>query len=196
VTKPKNNPEIKKGIRHQSGSILFPLLISISITAMSVFYFYFNSFQMRKLEDQKLVHVSNLTALENSARALLNSQGPLMASAQLAANGNFFRCLNDPEFNCNVATPQNFTLLSADGSTFLDPTNPSQGLDSGMQTCTSFPSLSCPFRYELKWYSQCIGFGPCYSPDLIIQGRLVVGDLPSVKFNINPVNYSFEVKVR
>lgn len=196
MTKPKHHPEFKIGLRHQNGSILFPLLISISITAMSVFYFYFNSFQMRRLEDQKLVHVSNLTAYQNSVRALLNSQGPLMASAQLPANGNFFRCLNDPEFNCNVTTPQNFTLLNADGTTFLDPSNPGQGLDSGMQICTSFPSLSCPFRYELKWTRECYGFGPCYSPDLIIKGQLVVGDLPSVKFNINPVNYTFEVKVR
>ncbi len=163
---------------------------------MSIFYFYFNAFQIRKLEDQKLVHVSNLTAYEYSLRALLNNQSSLMASAQLTNNSLFLRCLNDPEYDCNVTTPQHFVLLSGDGTVFNDSSDPSRGIDSGMQTCTSFPSLTCPFRYELKWSRECVGLGPCYSPDLIIRGELLVASLPSIKFNINPANYTFEVKVR
>lgn len=172
-------------------------MIAIGITAMSIFYYYFNAFQMRKLEDQKLVHVSNLTAYQYSLRALLNSQNAFMASAQHASNSVFYRCLNQPDYDCNVTNPQDFTLVNADGTVLNDSSNASSGIDSGMQACTSFPSVSCPFRFELKWSRECVAVsGPCYSPDLYIRGQLVVADLPSVKFNINPANYIFEVKVR
>jgi hypothetical protein len=179
------------------GSILFPMVVAISIAAMSIFYYYSNAYLMRKLEDQKLSNVSNLSAYVQSVRALLNSQSALMKSVQLAGNGSLASCLNDPEFDCiGVATEQNFVLASEDGSIFNDPTSASNGVDPGGLACNSFPSITCPFRYELKWSRECVGLGPCRSPDLFIRGQLVIANLSSLKFNINPSNYAFQVKLR
>lgn len=181
---------------NERGSLIFPMVIAIGISAFSISYYYYNSFMIRKMEDQKLVHVSQLSAYEQSVKALLNSQRALMLSAQLAANGDFFSCLNDPEYDCVVPSEQDFTLLNETGAMFIDPSNATNGLDSAMQNCTTYPSITCPFRYELKWSRECIGLGPCRTPDLFIRGQLVVASLPSIKFTINPVNFAFQVKVR
>jgi len=183
-------------IRGSRGSLIFPMVIAIGITAFSISYYYYNAFLFRKLEDQKLVHVSQLTAYVHSIKALLNSQSAFIQSAQLAANGDFFRCLNDPEFDCAVATEQNFTLINETGVVFNDTTLATAGIDSATAACNSFPSITCPFRYELKWSRECVGLGPCYSPDLYIRGQLLLGNLPSIKFNLNAVNFAFQVKVR
>ncbi len=172
------------------------MVIAIGITAFSISYYYYNAFLFRKLEDQKIVHVSQLSAFENSVKALLNSQRAFMTSAQLAANGDFYRCLNDPEFDCAVAAEQDFTLLNETGAAFIDPTKATSGIDSATQACNNFPSLTCPFRYELKWSRECVGLGPCRSPDLYIRGQLKIADLPSMKFNLNVANFSFQVKIR
>ena len=160
------------------------MVIAIGITAFSISYYYYNAFLFRKLEDQKIVHVSQLSAFENSVKALL------------AANGDFYRCLNDPEFDCAVAAEQDFTLLNETGAAFIDPTKATSGIDSATQACNNFPSLTCPFRYELKWSRECVGLGPCRSPDLYIRGQLKIADLPSMKFNLNVANFSFQVKIR
>lgn len=173
------------------------MVVSLSIAAMSISYYYYNAFLMRKLEDQKLVHVSNLSAYAQSIRALLNSQAAMMKSVALPGNGDLARCLNDPEFDCiGVDTERNFILMSDDGTVFNDPTPANNGVDSGGLACDTFPSVNCPFRYELKWSRECVGLGPCRSPDIFIRGQLVLANLSSFKFNINPVNYTLQVKLR
>ena len=172
------------------------MMVALGVAAMSVWYYYHNAFMMRKMEDQKLVHVSNLTAYMQSVKALLKSQGGVMLSAQLPANDPFLQCLNDPEYDCQMATEQNFILMNEDGTVFNDPTKATAGIDSLTLACDSFPSVNCPFRYQLKWSRECVGMGPCRSPDLFIRGELVVGGVPGIKYNINPVNYSFQVKIR
>jgi hypothetical protein len=152
---------------------------------------------LQKVEYQKLVHVSNLTAYTQSVKSLLISQRSLMSSLQLPANGNLYQCLNDPEYDCNVAAEQNFTLMNDDGTVFNDPTSASNGITSTLQKCTDFPSVNCPFRYELKWSRGCVTpSGPCRTPDLYVRGQLVVGTLAGIKFNINPANYTLQVKIR
>jgi hypothetical protein len=170
--------------------------MSLTIAAMSVCYYYYNSFLLRKLEDQKLMYVSNLTAYTHSIKSLLNSQKSVMTSAQLPANGDFFKCLNDPEFDCTVATEQNFVLMNEDGSVFNDTSSATAGIDGTGVACNSYPSLQCPFRYELKWSRECVSVGPCRTPDLYIRGQLFVGDFSSMKFNINPVNFTVQMKLR
>lgn len=171
-------------------------MVALSSGVLYMCYFFYNSFSLQKIEDQKLVHVSNLTAYTHSIKSLLVSQVAMMSSAQLPANGNFYQCLNNPEFDCNVTAEQAFTLMNEDGSIFNDPTSASNGITSNLQTCTNFPSVNCPFRYELKWSRECIDPGPCRTPDLFVRGQLVVGNLAGIKFNINPVNYTLQVKVR
>lgn len=163
---------------------------------MSVCYYYYNAFLLRKLEDQKLMHVSNLTAYVHSVKSLLNSQRAVMGSVQLPGNGDLYKCLNDPEFDCAVAAEQDFILLNDDGTVFNDPTSATAGIDSTAAACNSYPSIRCPFRYELKWSRECMGLGPCRSPDLYIRGQLQVGVFSSLKFNINPVNFNLQVKLR
>ncbi|MGZ5278795.1 MAG: hypothetical protein ACXWC9_02560 [Pseudobdellovibrionaceae bacterium] len=192
----EKRPSVFRIIQGSRGNLIFPMVMAIGITAFSVSYYYYNAFLFRKLEDQKLVHVSQLTAYEYSIKALLNSQAAFIQSAQLPANGDFWSCLNDPEFDCAVATEQNFALLNETGAPFNDTTLATAGIDSAALPCNTFPSITCPFRYELKWSRECIGLGPCQTPDLFIRGQLILGDLPSVKFNINAVNFTFQTKVR
>jgi hypothetical protein len=183
-------------ISNTKGAALLVMMTALTSGILYMCYYFYNSFSLRKVEDQKLVHVSNLTAYTQSTKSLLISQKAFMNSAQLPVNGAFYQCLNNPEYDCNVAVEQNFTLLSEDGTIFNDPSSAGNGITSTLLPCTSFPSVDCPFRYELKWSRECIGSGPCRTPDLFIRGQLVVGNLAGIKFNLNPVNYTLQVKIR
>ncbi|MEN0057403.1 MAG: hypothetical protein AAGB31_01105 [Bdellovibrio sp.] len=182
-------------IRNSRGSLIFPMVIALMIMIFSIFYFYHNAFMVRKVEDQRLLSVGGLKALVVSTKALLNSPHAFMTSAQLTSNGSFWNCLNNPNFNCNVSTEQDFNLLNEDGTLYVDMTA-GRGYTPTFESCDSYPSLACPFRYELKWFRECVGPGACYSPDLFIRGQLVIANIGGLKNLINPESYDFLVKVR
>lgn len=182
-------------IRNNQGSIIFPMIVALTLAIFSISYYYYNALMIRKIEDQKLLMVFNLKAYVASSKALIVSPHAFFQSAKLTANGDFLKCLNDPEFNCPQTTEADFYLNNEDGTLFMDMTT-GVGFTPTMDSCINYPSLACPFRYELKWFAECVVGSGCYSPDLFIRGELKVAKLGGIRNLINPENFKILIKIR
>lgn len=181
--------------RNQRGSIVIAMLVAIAMSIIGlVAALMQRSSQQSKLDRQLLVSIG-VRGYVYSVRSLLLSQASFVKSARSPLNPSFWSCLNDPEFDCApVAGPQNFFMLADDGSTFLD-LSPGRGLDRAMNPCTGHPSVSCPFRFELKWERTCGTPTDCRSPSIMISGDLLIADSEEA-IAVNPELYRVRLVIR
>ncbi len=120
----------------------------------------------------------------------------LRSPEAIAKTGQFngAGCLSTRLSCGNAATVyQDMTVQDHSGQNLTDKSSPSFGFTRDMSTCTSFPSISCPFRFETQWKSVCNGANVAYcnSPQLKVKGELQVAKNLGIAINHN--DYAFEV---
>lgn len=132
-----------------------------------------------------------LTNYRTDLIATLRSSDAIAQTATYSANTNAL-CLKTLQ-NCGSASTASapLTILDATGANKkTDMTTASFGFNIEGQTCTSFPSTSCPFRYETYWYSVCAGGATCITPQIKSTGTLQVYEGFPVKVNASQFNYT------
>ena len=81
-----------------------------------------------------------------------------------------------------TATNQRFAIHDGSGALFYDAIPNNNGIDRVGNTCDTYPSELCPFRYELRWSANCTP-GNCVYPQVKVTAELSVA--AGGKFVIN-----------
>ncbi|HWU42438.1 MAG TPA: hypothetical protein VN132_03335 [Bdellovibrio sp.] len=185
--------------RRQRGSIIFPLIIAVAVAVASLSIYYSQMALVHKIGNNRLMIGTALKAHVSSVQAMIISQKSMMKTLKSGLNGNLWRCLNDVEYTCTQSTPSPLSLISETG----DDTNPfvdqtaGTGLSANLDPCTGYPSLNCPFRYEMTWHAECSdGTGSCKAPDLFFEGNLLVADNVKGVISLNTKTYYLLYRVR
>lgn len=188
-----------KHLKHQSGNVIFPLLVVVAVVISSLLFYSNQTMLLRKLDSNRFGTVFSLKAYVGSVQAMLLSQKSLIKTLKTNLNGNLWRCVNDVEYVCSQVTPTDMNLITETGddtNPFIS-SNPSSGLSATLAPCTGYPSLACPFRYRLQWYIECPSSAvSCQSPDVFIQGNLEIAAAVTSRLTLNPTHYSFLYKVK
>lgn len=189
----------KKSNFNQRGSILIPLLMALGVTFASLSVYFYQMTQIRRLDSNRILVTYGLKAFTSSVQALILSQKALVKTLKSPLNGNLWRCANDVEYSCSQTAPIAMSLLTETG----DDTNPfvnataGTGLSISLAPCTGYPSLTCPFRYELHWHSECPTLAAsCPSPDIIVEGNLLIASSVAGVIALNPETYNLSIKVK
>jgi Tfp pilus assembly protein PilE len=95
-------------------------------------------------------------------------------------------CLQDATPNCaNNTTGVDFNVMPQTGAAYYLAATPTSGIDMTGATCNTYPSLACPFRFNLTALSQCLnGAANCAVPQVTIIGNLIIA--PAFK-NTDPI---------
>lgn len=100
---------------------------------------------------------------------------------------------------CGSATPANaqymmISVLDRTGgaSSNLTDITPNVGFGVDGLTCTTYPSIACPLRYEVFWKALCSGAG-CSAPQFMMLGRLKIDNPGDVGVPINSLELGFEI---
>ncbi len=178
------------------GSIIIPLVISISIAFITAFLLLEREFQQQGQVMMLQSSVLNLEAFKNSVRAALLHPENLAATITAAANNpgggaNLQDCMNNPTYNCATGA-HDLTVVLANGSVLA---NPNQGLRADWRattgsTCAPFGGDDCPFQYQFRWQPSCPIGGPCVHPKIAVTATLQYN--PGLnRMNFNPTRYPF-----
>ncbi len=183
----------------ERGSIIFPFLITMAIMVGSVSLYFAPVLLAQRKQNQNLILHSNLNVYLVSIQAILNSQRSTIKSLKSNLNVNLWRCVNDVEFLCSQTNPTSMALISEtgdDSNPYVDPTA-GIGVTPSLDKCSSFPSTTCPFRYELKWHAECpLQTANCQAPDIFIEGILQIAQQMAGTITLNPANYYLLIKVK
>lgn len=185
-------------LQSEEGSIIVAILVALAITMGFLGFHYSEKMALQKLDKSRVIVGSSIKTHIASLHSIMTSQKSLIKTLKTPLNGDLWRCINDVEYDCPQTSPTPMTIISELG----DDSNPysspaaSSGLDLNMNTCGSYPSLTCPFRYELVWYAECVVGGPCFSPDVYVEGKLVVAPSVVGVLNLNTANYNLLMKIR
>ncbi len=183
----------------QKGSIIFPLVIAVGVAVASLSVYFNQMALIRKLDTNRLMVAAALKAHVASIQALLYSQKAMMKTLKSSLNGELWNCMNNVEYACAQLTPTGLSLISETGNDtnpFVDKTA-GRGLTATLQPCSGYPSVSCPFRYELTWHAECALLTPsCNSPDIFIDGQLLIAPNVVGVVALNPTHYTISWKVR
>ena len=185
--------------RNQKGSLVFPLIIAVGVAVASLSVYYSQMAMIRRLDANRLLVAAAMKAHVASIQALLYSQKAMMKTMKSNLNGNLWRCVNDVEYECGQLTPSPLSLISETGNDtnpFVDAA-PGKGLSASLAPCSGYPSVSCPFRYELNWYIECPALTPtCTVPDIFIDGNLKIADTIAGVVSMKASRFSLSLKVR
>lgn len=184
----------------EDGGMILPILMALSITVASLSFYFSQMIELQKISNNRLLIDANLRAYVSSLRSLIFSQRALMKTIRFSANNNLQFCINDVEFVCDQTARSPLTLVpdtwTAPGDdVILDPAA-GMGMTTKMQPCSSYPSVGCPFRYEIDWYIECpLLAASCRSPDVFLEGRLRVSD-KVMGTVLNPAAYAFSLRIK
>lgn len=104
------------------------------------------------------------------------------------AKENNYRCLEDFT-GCSNTGYTAITVVDGAGEKYTDSTNSHFGLTLGGQTCTSYPSASCPLRYRVRMKTICSD-SDCRVPQFKFLGELAADNsLDRVPLNL----FEFEI---
>lgn len=185
-------------LKNRNGSIVIPLITTVAITVGLVSYYFSEYYRIRKSVDFQYIYKANIMNYMATVKTLIRSQPAFIKTMKSTKNGNLWSCLNDPEFNCLVSGAQPLSIVADDGSDanlFHDGSS-SSGFDYDFNKCNSFPSIGCPFRYELSWTVECSTPSNCRVPGILISGIVKFDSSFSKKYIINPENYKMMVRIR
>jgi uncharacterized membrane protein YgcG len=141
---------------------------------------------------------SGLIAGVNTARnSVLEAVNSSLAWSNTLAENPALECVKNRS-SCASLLGTNIPvkLIDASGTLILtDPVDPAVGFDPQGRSCHSFPSASCPIRFELFWTPICSP-ATCTNPQERISGTLFVksSNDPSqdkLKNTVNVTIYSF-----
>lgn len=162
--------------QRNQGFIVIPLIIVVALLILSSTLYYSNYYTYRRIDNSRMTYHQNLTVLQQSVKALLMSPRAFIKSGKSALNPGFWDCLTNTNVSCTTVTPAAFNLMADDGDDthlFIDATA-AHGFSTELKPCATFPSLSCPFRYNLVWERECPTLMPCHVPGLVVSGTLQV----------------------
>ena len=149
--------------------------------------------------NQKVLVLANFKIYVSSVSAILRSQTAFIKSMKSNLNGSLWSCINNVEFACAQITPFPFSLIGDTGDDthlFNDP-SPDKGLDFDVEACSGYPSIRCPFRYELSWHAECQTMTPtCQSPDIFLEGHLKISKQANTYLLLNTTNFDMLVRLR
>lgn len=172
-------------LRNQSGGILIAFIFCLGIAVMTIGFYYSNQFFIRKINYSKLLYLKGFEAIHDSVINVLFSPLAYVKTATDPANGDLERCLRDSTYLCPTGTRPLSLYLddSAPGSPWLSMLA-NQGLSPDLSSCNTFPSIECPFRYDLKWVAECeLNQASCSLPIVNVTGTLEIHpDLPLKNF--------------
>lgn len=192
----KNKPSL---LKNERGSILVVVIAALAITTGFLAFYFTEQYAIQKLDKSRVVVGSTIKTYMASVHSYLISQRSLLKTLKSPLNGDLWRCANDPNFDCPQTAPTALTVISElgdDTNPFSNPA-PSAGLDLNMAPCMTYPSLNCPFRYEMTWYADCVPVaGACYAPDLYAAGKLVIATSVEGVLSLNTANYNLLVKIK
>lgn len=186
-------------LKNKKGSIIFSLLVTTGVMVASISYYFTQMSLSQKMNNNRLMISTGLKAHVVSLQSILRSQGSLIKTLKSNSNGDLWSCINNAEFFCSQLTPAPLNVFTEMGNglvPFVD-SSANKGLTESLEVCSSFPSLACPFRYELTWYAECPALtASCRSPDIFIEGGLkIAGNIVGV-INLNPANYALLMRIK
>lgn len=180
------------------GFIIIPMIISVALLVLSATLYYANYYTYRRIDSTRLLYHQNLTVLQQTIKAHLMSPRALIKSGKSALNPGFWDCLTNTNLSCTTITPAVFNLMADDGddSHLVIDAGAGQGLTAELKACSSYPSLACPFRYNLNWERECPTLMPCPVPGIIITGSLQVSAQLLKVLPLRVDNYKLFYRVR
>lgn len=167
---------VSEKLQETRGFIVIPLIIVVALLILSSTLYYANYYTYRRIDNSRMTYHQNLTVLQQSVKALLMSPRAFVKSAKSALNPNFWDCLTNTDIPCTKVTPAPFTLIPDDGDDthlYVDMAA-GKGFTAELKACSGFPSLSCPFRYNLVWERECPTLMPCAVPGIVVSATMQV----------------------
>lgn len=185
-------------LRNQSGSFLIAFIFSLSIAVMSAAFYYNNQFFIQKISYSKLLYLKSFESLHDSVVNVLFSQAAFVKTVTSVSNAGLERCLRDSNYSCPVGTyPLNLFIDDSPAATPWLPMATGNGLGLGLENCTSFPSMQCPFRYDLKWTSECdLNQAACPLPGIVVTGELSIHPQLPLKTFFNTDRIKLTMRLR
>lgn len=185
-------------LKNSKGSIIIPIITTLAVSVGLVSYYFVEYYRIRRMGDFQLIYRANVVSYMSTVKTMLKSQASFVKTMKSSLNGDLWSCLNNPDFDCQVTGEQPFSLIAdngSDASPFYDSASIT-GFDFDFVKCNSFPSMGCPFRYELTWSAECASVGVCYSPGIIITGVVKTHFSFAKKIILNADNYKMMVRIR
>ena len=188
----------------ENGNAVLLVIIGITVLLFSSLSYIRQTSLSTTVQNLRAINSGSALAYQSSINNLLLSQQAFIKSARAVINAPLWSCLNDPEYDCQVAGDQDFYLFSDEQNPATDVAFVDMSADHGLTEqftpCTggaSFPSTTCPYRYELKWRRTCIGAAsPCNSPSIFITGRLRIAGLSLLKLYVGSRDFDIDLQVR
>lgn len=184
---------------NQRGSVLIPILIALGITFACLSVYFYQIAQIRRLDSGRILITTGMKAYVSSVQALLMSQRALIKTLKSGLNGDLWNCTNNVEYTCTQTTATAAALISENGddsTPFLSPTA-GNGLSQTLGNCTGYPSVACPFRYEITWRAECpAAAASCQSPSIFLEGRLLIANSIAGILSFNPAAYALTLQVK
>lgn len=130
--------------------------------------------------------------------AIQNGRSWELTAADLGATtGNpYMDCITNASVTCVDGTATSLNLKDADGNEVYYALVAGKGFNYDGTLCTTYPSDSCPFSWDLRWRAKCVGgVTPCATPNVTVTGTLLYtpgsgGTLPG---GFNPALYAINV---
>lgn len=192
------------GLIDQKGFGLIEVLVAMGIMAVISLGVMTMLTDMAK-QVQNARKKAALVELKTSIAAAINSPTAWTNTNQWAANAvvgrmaclaNGTTCLEDvnggPICTGNPCPDYPFVLRVGDaatGVTVVDGQTANEGFDFLGRRCNTYPSPTCVFRYETRWYGVCRGTTRCTNPSIVVNARMTYTAPAGVDFVASPAQY-------
>jgi type II secretory pathway pseudopilin PulG len=154
-------------LKSKCGFSIIEMLIAFALLGGTA-AFTINLFSEKAKIEKKTTLATSVLNYRASLIQTLRSSDALLKTAK--ANG--ITCL-EKNVGCSSAEFFAFTTLDGNSNPLTDKTNGAFGFSSEGQSCTSFPSTSCPFRFETKLKIICVN-PTCSVPQFKVRGNLML----------------------
>lgn len=152
-------------------SIIFVLILAAMV--LTSILTYTNYYVSQKTITLKLIYSTNLTILQRRIESYILNPKSFEKTMNSNLNPSLRECLQNPTVPCSANTPLALNLIS-ENLNVDDSILASDNFNTEMKKCTGFPSLSCPFHFNIVWDKECPTAMPCLSPGYIVRVTTLV----------------------
>ncbi|MBS1971678.1 MAG: hypothetical protein JSU04_15305 [Bdellovibrionales bacterium] len=185
------------------GFIAIGYIVVLLVAVVSISFYISARITGNSVARKRTFFKGTLDSLVLSVESSFKSQRSWNRTVTAALNKNsgadLEKCMNDPSFVCPMGEYP-LAVYDDEGNVLVDSSSPSNGFDIDFKPCTTFGTTnpgSCFLRYEMTWQPECPATGTCYSPPVVVRGKLVLtptGVAGAVDLNTDNYERNFRLR--
>lgn len=183
------------------GFMALGYIIVLFVAVVSISFFFSMRINNNSITRKRVFLKGSLDSLKLSIDASLKSQSSWNNTVTSALNKNgaadLEKCMNDPSYVCPMGEYP-LSVMDDLGAAIVDSSAATKGFDTDFKICDTYgtPNSPCYIRYELTWQPQCPATGLCYSPPILVSGKLLMDPTVAGSVSLNTSNYDYTAQLR